>query len=147
MPDTRMPLFPLAFTRLMEEFHTSFHDFERLHAMQRRNVEALLEVNQLSIEAVQSFARRQADIMEKTTTMFAQAATEILRSDSPTAVAERQIEIARDAFLMTQAELKALTHMTLATRNEVRKIYADRVKDGFDAMSRPAAAKTKGPKN
>ena len=119
----------LIFARLMGDFQNSFQNFDRLHQMHRKNLEAMMELNQLSVEAMQSFARRQADIMQRTTSMFARASNEMLGARSPSDVAGRQLEIARDAFVMAQSELKALAQMTIAANQDLQRICAERVSD------------------
>jgi hypothetical protein len=119
----------LIFARLMGDFQNSFGNFDRLHQMHRKNLEAMMELNQLSVEAMQSFARRQADIMQRTTTMFARASSEMMGARNPTDIAGRQLEIARDAFVMAQSELKALAQMTLAANQDLQRICAERVSD------------------
>ncbi len=141
MAKDEIPTLPLAFTKLMEDFQRSFQNFERLHAMQRKNLEALIELNQISVEAVQSFARRQADIMRRTTDVFAAAAIDMMGAKSPAEVAQRQLAVTKDAFLMTQTELKALAHMTAAARNDATRIYAERVTDSLTPFE---TGKTKG---
>jgi phosphatidylserine/phosphatidylglycerophosphate/cardiolipin synthase-like enzyme/uncharacterized membrane protein YdjX (TVP38/TMEM64 family) len=137
----------LMFSRLMGDFQNSFQNFDRLHQMHRKNLEAMMEMNQLSVEAMQSFARRQADIMQRTTSLFARASTEMLSARSPSDVAGRQLEIARDAFVMAQTELKALAQMTVAANQDLQRIYAERVSDtlgnivpGRATPTSPAAA-------
>jgi phasin family protein len=119
----------LMFARLMGDFQNSFQNFDRLHQMHRKNLEAMMELNQLSVEAMQSFARRQTDIMQRTTGLFARASTEMMGARSPTDIAGRQLEIARDAFVMAQAELKALAQMTMAANQDLQRICAERVSD------------------
>ena len=119
----------LIFARLMGDFQNSFQNFDRLHQMHRKNLEAMMELNQLSVEAMQSFARRQADIMQRTTSLFARASNEMMGARSPSDVAGRQLEIARDAFVMAQSELKALAQMTIAANQDLQRICAERVSD------------------
>ena len=142
----------LVFARLMGDFQNSFQNFERLHQMHRKNLEAMMEVNQLSVEAMQSFARRQADIMQRTTSLFARASKDMLGARSPSDVAGRQLEIARDAFLMAQSELKALAQMTIAANQDLQRICTERVSDTLGGMVEakrpspmPAAADAAGP--
>src|SRR5258706_2669457 len=139
-----MPNPALIFARLMGDFQNSFQNFDRLHQMHRKNLEAMMEVNQLSVEAMQSFARRQADIMQRTTSLFARASNEMMGARSPSDVAGRQLEIARDAFVMAQSELKALAQMTIAANQDLQRICAERVSDTLtdfaDGNREPAAA-------
>lgn len=124
----------LIFARLMGDFQNSFQNFDRLHQMHRKNLEAMMELNQLSVEAMQSFARRQTDIMQRTTSLFARASTEMMGARSPSDVAGRQLEIARDAFVMAQAELKALAQMTIAANQDLQRICAERVSDALGTI-------------
>ena len=139
----------LVFARLMGDFQNSFQNFDRLHEMHRKSVEAMMELNQLSVEAAQSFARRQADIMQRTTALFARASKEMLGARSPSDVAGRQLEIARDAFVMAQSELKALAQMTMAAHQDLQRICVERVNDTLTDLSKrpaaPVAAEEEGP--
>ena len=140
----------LIFARLMGDFQNSFQNFDRLHQMHRKNLEAMMELNQLSVEAMQSFARRQADIMQRTTSMFARASKDMMGARSPTDVAGRQLEIARDAFVMAQSELKALAQMTLAANQDLQRICTERVSDTLSDIAEGSrdtmvAAEAEGP--
>lgn len=72
--------------------------------------------------------------MRRTTEIFAAAAMDALHAKSPSEIAERQLAVARDTFLMTQTELRSLARMTVETQNETNRVYAGRVTDTLDAI-------------
>jgi phasin family protein len=62
------------FTKAMGDMRTPMVDVETLVAMQRKNLEALTEVNQVAMEGVQAVIRHQMEMtrrtMEELSTMF-----------------------------------------------------------------------------
>jgi len=123
MPMRHVPGMPMAYARMIEEFQSSVSNFDRLHDMQRRNMMALAESNKLSLDVMQAFARRQAQIMEQTTAMFADAASEMMSARNPAALAQKQLSVAHDAFRLAQAELKAFVQIAAQARDDARRIW------------------------
>lgn len=136
MPMRHVPGMPMAYARMIEEFQSSVSNFDRLHDMQRRNMMALAESNKLSLDVMQAFARRQAQIMERTTAMFADAAGEMLNARNPAILAQKQLAVAHDAFRLAQAELKAFVQIAAQARDDARRIWR---KDGEADVATPAA--------
>lgn len=123
MAENQIPSLPIVFTRLMDDFQRSFHDFERLHAISRRRMIALAELHQLSFETLQDFARHQTRIIERTTETFVGAAGEILGARSPAEALERQTTIAAEAFQASRLELEALIRMMVERQEQARRLY------------------------
>ena len=63
---TRSSFFDFDVTKMMADFRFCPFDVEALMACQRRNIEALTQANQLTVEAVQAVARRQIEIARQT---------------------------------------------------------------------------------
>jgi len=63
---TRPSFFDFDVTKMMENFRFRPFDVEAMMACQRRNIEALSQANQLTVEAVQAMARRQIEIARQT---------------------------------------------------------------------------------
>src|ERR1700746_2323773 len=59
---SRPSFFDFDVTKMMANFRFRPFDVEALMACQRRNLEALTQANQLTVEAVQAVARRQIEI-------------------------------------------------------------------------------------
>jgi phasin family protein len=59
---TRPSLFDFDVIKMMGDFRFRPFDIEAMMACQRRNIEALSQANQLTVEAVQAVARRQIEI-------------------------------------------------------------------------------------
>ena len=62
----RPSFFDFDVTKMMADFRFRPFDVEALMACQRRNIEALTQANQLTVEAVQAVARRQIEIARQT---------------------------------------------------------------------------------
>src|ERR1700739_2857929 len=63
---SRPSFFDFDVTKMMADFRFRPFDVEALMACQRRNLEALTQANQLTVEAVQAVARRQIEIARQT---------------------------------------------------------------------------------
>src|ERR1700746_599725 len=63
---TRPSFFDFDVAKMMGDFRFRPFDVEAMMACQRRNIEALSQANQLTVEAVQAVARRQIEIARQT---------------------------------------------------------------------------------
>lgn len=63
---TRPSFFDFDVMKMMGDFRFRPFDVEAMMACQRRNIEALSQANQLTVEAVQTVARRQIEIARQT---------------------------------------------------------------------------------
>ena len=63
---TRPSFFDFDVVKMMGDFRFRPFDVETMMACQRRNIEALSQANQLTVEAVQAVARRQIEIARQT---------------------------------------------------------------------------------
>jgi phasin family protein len=63
---TRPSFFDFDVLKMMGDFRFRPFDVEAMMACQRRNIEALSQANQLTVEAVQAMARRQIEIARQT---------------------------------------------------------------------------------
>src|SRR3989441_8849826 len=66
MSEARPTFFDFDVTKMMGDFRFQPFDVEAMMACQRRNIEALSQANQLTVEAVQAVARRQIEIARQT---------------------------------------------------------------------------------
>lgn len=125
------PQLPLAMTRMVEELQGGVYNFDRLHQMAQRAVQTMAECNQVSMDVMEEFARRQSAIMERSGEMMADAAKDIVASSTPAEAAQKQLDAARRIYDMAQSELRALVQCTIDAQAGVRKIYSEAMQDSL----------------
>lgn len=125
------PQLPLAMTRMVEELQGGVYNFDRLHQMAQRAVQTMVECNQVSLDVMEEFARRQSAIMERTGEMMASAASDIVGASSPAEAAQKQLDAARRIYDMAQGELRSLVQCTIEAQAGVRKIYTDAMQESL----------------
>src|SRR6476620_3198096 len=89
MADAQTPpsFFDFDVVKMMGDFRFRPFDVEAMMACQRRNIEALSQANQLTVEAVQAVARRQIEIARQSL----EAMSALLRDFAQPASAEDRI--------------------------------------------------------
>lgn len=137
------------YTRLFGEFGKLFtngripsFDFEAAFATQRKNVEALTQVNQTALESVQALAKRQAEIAREAVDSYAKLAKEI-SSASPEDRFAKQTQIAKEIFEQAVTNLNELRDIAQKSQDKVASLISKRVSDNLDEVK--SVFQPKGP--
>jgi phasin family protein len=107
-------------------------DVEAIVAIQRKNLEALTEANQLAVEGVRALAQRQAEIAQQA---FAEASALFRAWTQPGAPEERlakNADVAKQAFEKGFADVRELGELTAKASTDVFSVMARRVSESFD---------------
>ena len=107
---------------------------EAIMAAQRKNVEAFTQANQLAIEGVQAFARRQAELAREA---FEGAPAFFKDLSAPTAPQERMAkgaEIAKATFEKNLATAKELGDLVTKANTEAFDVLTKRFTESFEEM-------------
>ena len=73
-------------------------DLDAVVASQRNNVEALAKASRAAFEGAQAGAKRQAEILQETMNQTAKSFDALAKAGSPSEVAVKQAELAKEAF-------------------------------------------------
>jgi phasin family protein len=115
-------------------------DFNQVFSTQRRNIEAMSEINQIAVENTQALSRRQAEIARESVESALKASKELMTSGaSPEASASKSAKAAREFFENTLSNLREMTEMVTKSGFEAFDVMNRRASESFDEMSNVAA--------
>ncbi|HVA11955.1 MAG TPA: phasin family protein [Stellaceae bacterium] len=126
-------------TKAFSAFSFPGFNVEAVMASQRKNVEALTQANQLAIEGMQAFARRQVELAREA---FEHAPAFFQELSQPTAPQERMAknaEIAKVTFEKNLATARELGELVSKANAEAFGVITKRVTESLDEMREVAA--------
>jgi phasin family protein len=121
-------------TKAFSAFSFPGFNVEAIMAAQRKNVEAFTQANQLAIEGVQAFARRQAELARE---VFEGAPAFFKDLSAPTPPQERILknaEIAKATFEKNLASAKELGELVTKAQAEAFDVITKRVTESFEEL-------------
>lgn len=107
---------------------------EALMAAQRKNVEALTQANQLAIEGVQAFARRQVEIAREALDGAPALFRELSQPTAPQDRIAKNAEIAKATFEKNLATARELSDLVTKANAEAFNVITKRVTESFEEM-------------
>ena len=113
-------------------------DVESLIALQRKNLEAVTQANQLAVEGVQAVARRQVEIARQTVDDASAAFRDIVQPAAPEERFAKNAELAKQAFEKTLANAKELAELVAKANAEAFNVLTKRVTESFDELREQA---------
>jgi phasin family protein len=119
-------------TKAFGDFRLPGLDVEAIVAIQRKNLEALTQANQLAVEGVRALAQRQAEIAQQA---FADASALFHAWTQPGAPEDRlakNADAAKQAFEKGLANAHELSELTTKASTDVLSVITKRVSEGFD---------------
>jgi len=134
------------FSKMLKQYNLPGVDMDALMASQKKNMEALTQANRVALEGMQAVAKRQAEILQETMNEASKAVDVLSKAGSPTEVAAKQAELAKDAFERALSNMRELAEMVAKSNEEATstintRISAtlDEIKDMALKMKQPAA--------
>lgn len=134
------------FSKMLKQYNLPGVDMDSLMASQKKNMEALTAANRVALEGMQAVAKRQAEILQETMNEASKAVDTLSKAGSPTEVAAKQAELAKDAFERALSNMRELATMVAKSNEEATstinaRISAtlDEIKDMALKMKQPAA--------
>jgi len=121
-------------TKLFADFRMPGLDVETIVAIQRKNLEALTQANQLAVEGVRAVAQRQAELVQQA---MEQASVMFREFTQPGAAEDRvakNVDVARQAFEQGVANARELTELATKANTDVFSVIARRVSESFDEV-------------
>jgi phasin family protein len=134
MSDARNSFFDFDMTKMFADFRFRPFDVEAVWASHRRNFEALSQANQLAVEGVHAFAKRQIEMTQQT---LEDMSTLMHEMAQPVSTEDR---IAKHTEYTKKMIDKGLSHgreiVTLATKTgtEAAEVLQKRAAEGLDEM-------------
>jgi phasin family protein len=124
-------------------------DLDAVVASQRNNVEALANASRAAFEGAQAVAKRQAEILQETMNQTAKSFDALTKAGSPSEVAAKQAELAKEAFEKALGNMRELAEMVTKAQQGAIDTMSGRVSQSLDElkdmalkMKEASAAKT-----
>ena len=102
-------------------------DFDAVFALQRKNVEAFTQANQLAFDGVKQVAQRQAEIARKAFEEFGKVTKELTAAGTPEDTFAKQADLAKTAFEEALVNLRELVDTLQKSQAEAVDVLSKRV--------------------
>src|SRR5262249_194939 len=116
------------------DFRFPTFDVDAIVAAQRKNVEALIQVNQVAVDGIRAVAGRQAEILQQTLGQASSLLRAWTQPDAPPEKLAKNAEAARNAFETALANVRELNHLGTKASEDVFNVIARRVSQGLDEV-------------
>ena len=113
-------------------------DFDAVVASQRNNVEALANASRAAFEGTQAVAKRQAEILQETMNQTAKSFATLGQAGSPSEVAAKQAELAKEAFEKAVANMRELAEMVTKAQQGAIDTMSGRISQSLDELKHMA---------
>ncbi|HWA42328.1 MAG TPA: phasin family protein [Hypericibacter adhaerens] len=144
--DYEFPKLP-DFSQLQQDYSRYFGDFSKIFSngkfpgfdveaamtFQRKNFEALTQVNQAALESVQALAKRQAEIAREAIESYSKFAKEIGAVSAEDRFA-KQAQATKEIFEQAVANLNELRELAQKSQDKVATLISKRVSDNLDEV-------------
>jgi phasin family protein len=121
-------------TRTLANFRMPGLDVETIVAIQRKNLEALTQANQLAVEGVRAVAQRQAEFVQQAMEQGSAIFREFTQPGAPADRVTKNVDVARQAFEQGVANARELTELATKANTDVFSVIARRVSESFDEV-------------
>ncbi len=111
-------------------------DFNQLFSTQRRNIEALAEINQTIVEGAQAISRRQAEVARDNVENVLKASKEMLTGGSPENNIAKQADFTKAIFENTLSNMREVTEMVTKSGFEAFDVLNKRTAESLEEISR-----------
>lgn len=132
------------FSKMLKQYNLPGVDMDSLMASQKKNMEALTAANRVALEGMQAVAKRQAEILQETMNEASKAVDVLSKAGSPTEVAAKQAELAKDAFERALSNMRELAEMVAKSNEEATSTINARISATLDEI-KDMALKMKQP--
>ena len=132
------------FSKMLKQYNLPGVDMDALMASQKKNMEALTQANRVALEGMQAVAKRQAEILQETMNEASKAVDVLSKAGSPSEVAAKQAELAKDAFERALSNMRELAEMVAKSNQEATSTINSRISATLDEI-KDMALKMKQP--
>ncbi len=122
------------FTKVAEQFKVPGFDASTLIESQRRNLEALAEINRVAFEGARAIAQRQGEILRQATDEATKAVRELTKPGKPEEALAKQTDLAKQSYELCLANLRELTEIGTKSNAQAAELFNHRVTDGLNEL-------------
>jgi phasin family protein len=131
---SRPSFFDFDVTKMMADFRFRPFDVEALMACQRRNLEALTQANQLTVEAVQAVARRQIEIARQAIEDMSTLLRDLAQPASTDDRIAKNTEYAKQVLEKSVSNGREITLLATKAGTEAADVLHRRACEGLDEI-------------
>jgi phasin family protein len=113
-------------------------DAESVISIQRKNIEALTQANQLAVEGVQAVTRRQVEIAREAFEGASAAFRDMTQPSAPEDRIARNAEFAKQAFEKGIANAREIAELVTKANAEAFEVISKRVSESLDEIREQA---------
>jgi phasin family protein len=128
------PLFDTDLSKAFTGFTFPGFDVESLVAAQRKNLEALTQANQLAVEGVQAFARRQMELARQAVDDAQATMRDWTQPVAPEEQIAKNVEMAKTAFEKGVTHARELGELVAKANADAFGVIHKRVAESFEEM-------------
>ena len=139
---TRPSFFDFDMTKMVADFRFRPFDVEALMACQRRNIEALTQANQLTVEAVQAVARRQIEIARQTLEDMSALLRDLAHPASTEDRIAKNTECAKQILEKSASNGREISLLATKAGTEAADVLRKRACEGLDELRQFANPQT-----
>ena len=134
MMNGKNPFFDMDVSKVLGDFKMPSFDVEGVVAMQRKNIEAFTQANQLAVEGFQAIARRQVEIARQAMEEFQSALRELTSPASPEDRVAKQAEYSKQALEKSVANAREISEIVTKANSEAIAVINKRVAESLDEV-------------
>lgn len=116
------------------EFRFLNFDADAIAAAQRKNVEAMIQANQIAVDGIRAVAERQAELLRQTLGQASSMLSYWTQPDAPVEKLAKNADATKHAFETTLANVRELNSLSAKAGEDVFNVFARRVSQAFDEV-------------
>ena len=125
-------------TSKLKEYRLPGIDVDAVVASQRNSVEAWAKASRAAFEGAQAVAKRQAEILQETMNQTAKSFGTLAEAGSPSEVAAKQAELAKEAFEKAVGNMRELAEMVTKAQQGAIDTMSGRISQSLDELKHMA---------
>ncbi len=125
-------------TSMLKQYKLPGIELDAVIAGQRKNVEALTDASRAAFEGTQAIGRRQAEILQETMDETAKAFDSLSKAGSPSEVAAKQAELAKEAFEKALGNMREVAELVTNAQQAVMDTVNARFSQSLDELKQMA---------
>lgn len=138
--------FDFDIARFMSDFKSPMNNMEQVIGIHRRNFEAIIAANQMTVEGIQNMIRRQAEIVRETLEDAGSMLSEIAAAGTPEDKLVRQLERVKKSYDNAMSNVRELTDLANRSGSEAADVVSTRISNSLDEIKSATCSSTSGKK-
>ena len=122
------------FAKAFGDFKLPGVDVETIVAIQRKNLEAFAQANQLALEGARAVAQRQAEILQQVIEQASSFLRDWAQPGAPEERVAKNVEVAKQAYEKSVADTRELAELVSKANTEAFNVISKRFTETLDEV-------------